>query len=75
MVVVNTDKEVESYGSKEFLVMMVELVTYSCMEVGDTGKLVVEEHSCLEMVNTGAVVVECCSSTEVVNTCGVVLEI
>lgn len=49
--------------------MMVQVVNCGCMEVGDTGELVVEVHSC-----TGVVVVESCSSMEVVNTCWVVLE-
>ena len=49
--------------------MMVQAVTSGCMEVGGTGKLVVEAHSC-----TDVVVVESCSSMVVVNTCGVVLE-
>jgi hypothetical protein len=62
--------EVESYRSMELLVMMVEVVTYGCLEVGDTGKLAAGVRCC-----TGIVVVESCSSMEVVNTCGMALEI
>ncbi|TVU36173.1 hypothetical protein EJB05_18092, partial [Eragrostis curvula] len=69
----NMEVGVESYSEEELLVMMVEVVT--CVEVVDTGKLLVGIHCCLEMVNNGVVAAECCSSMVVVKMFGAVLEI